>query len=269
MEDVTLQGGPARPVRTWRPMILWSGGIVLALGLTWFTGAVVVPYWQVRSFVKSQTTKMPAWERLGGERRACERLRRYICLPDPLATNRDWAVQLLAQHCDGGADAVTALLHDERTPLETRLAIIDCLGCEWDSEMDKREDWRPEALFRVLSSPSGQVRIAAARGLVPRVPIVRDEGSDRMTDAGLAQLAKDLRAGDSSLRLAAARALHSVAEDLDKISFPEDTRRFRAAAEPTLKAALADPDPAVRAEAAEALKHKLGKATVRWGGPGE
>ena len=40
MPDVAEQ--PAKPVRTWRPMALWSAGILLVLGLLWFIGAVVV-----------------------------------------------------------------------------------------------------------------------------------------------------------------------------------------------------------------------------------
>jgi hypothetical protein len=42
---------PAKPRRTWLPMTLWTAGILLALGLAWFVGAVVVPVWQVRSTV--------------------------------------------------------------------------------------------------------------------------------------------------------------------------------------------------------------------------
>jgi hypothetical protein len=37
---------PVPPLRTWRPMILWSAGIVLVLGLAWFVGAVAVQWWQ-------------------------------------------------------------------------------------------------------------------------------------------------------------------------------------------------------------------------------
>jgi hypothetical protein len=44
---------PAPPLRTWRPMAAWTGAILLALGLAWFVGAVVVPVWQVRSGLKS------------------------------------------------------------------------------------------------------------------------------------------------------------------------------------------------------------------------
>jgi hypothetical protein len=31
---------PAKPLRTWRPMILWTAAILLALGLAWFVAAV-------------------------------------------------------------------------------------------------------------------------------------------------------------------------------------------------------------------------------------
>jgi hypothetical protein len=39
MPEVTDQ--PAKPLRTWRPMVLWTAGILLALGSAWFATAVV------------------------------------------------------------------------------------------------------------------------------------------------------------------------------------------------------------------------------------
>jgi hypothetical protein len=33
-------------------MLLWTAGILLALGLAWFVGAVVVPVWQVHAAIK-------------------------------------------------------------------------------------------------------------------------------------------------------------------------------------------------------------------------
>jgi hypothetical protein len=40
-----------KPPRTWRPMIGWTLGILAALGLAWFVGAVAVPVWRVRQSV--------------------------------------------------------------------------------------------------------------------------------------------------------------------------------------------------------------------------
>ncbi|MBN2130871.1 MAG: hypothetical protein JW741_15320, partial [Sedimentisphaerales bacterium] len=42
---------PPSPRRTWVPMTLWASSILLALGLAWFVGAVVVPVWRVRRCV--------------------------------------------------------------------------------------------------------------------------------------------------------------------------------------------------------------------------
>ncbi len=45
-------GRPASSPRTWRQMVLWTAGILLALGLVWFVGAVMVPYYQGREAAK-------------------------------------------------------------------------------------------------------------------------------------------------------------------------------------------------------------------------
>lgn len=38
MPDVAEQ--PAKPLRTWRPMAVWTAGILLALGLVWFVASI-------------------------------------------------------------------------------------------------------------------------------------------------------------------------------------------------------------------------------------
>jgi hypothetical protein len=43
-----LQG---KPPRTWRPMVLWTTGILLALGVAWFVTTLAVPFLQVRKVV--------------------------------------------------------------------------------------------------------------------------------------------------------------------------------------------------------------------------
>ena len=67
MPDVAEQ--PAKPIRTWRPMVLWIAGILLALGLAWFVGAVVVPVYQTHAVVHKlsirQCNEAYACERLG------------------------------------------------------------------------------------------------------------------------------------------------------------------------------------------------------------
>ncbi len=251
-----------RPVRTWRPMIFWSAGILLALGLAWFVAAVAVPCWRVRIFVKDEPPNgLQNWERLGGERRACERLGRYLCWPDWLAPHKDRAVELLAC-CDGGPERVTAVLCDERAPLASRLAIAESLGRAWDSDMDKGDAWRHEALVKAMKSRIGQLRVAAAGELLGHPELVL-WGSVR--DSALAELLVCLKDGDVLVRREAARALRSLATNIEGLGSSEVGRRFAPTMEPALQAALDDPDPEVRAEAAEALKHKLVKPVKRLG----
>ncbi len=128
MPEVTEQ--PTKPLRTWRPMVFWTAGILLALGLVWFVAAVVVPVWQVRPVLEEmwdgahshavsfQATGEPltdyraaqvfsgeteaadrALARLGGQDRAVGKLRFYLRLPSGLAPHKNMAVVVLG-HCD-------------------------------------------------------------------------------------------------------------------------------------------------------------------------
>ena len=81
---------PARPPRTWRPIALWTAGMLLALGLAWFVGAVVMPVWQTRSFLTSDeeyedgaAINQGRWnlvQRLGGQEKAASKLHLYLRL---------------------------------------------------------------------------------------------------------------------------------------------------------------------------------------------
>ena len=94
-------------------MALWSAGILLALGLAWFIGTVVVPVWQthvVLSRLAPQCDGQSArWavERLGGSERAVHRLALYMRLPPRLTKFRPFAALLLG-YCD--STAVPALV---------------------------------------------------------------------------------------------------------------------------------------------------------------
>jgi hypothetical protein len=88
------------PVRLWRPMVLWTAGILLALGLTWSVGAVLVPILQVRAAIKECAAEgvifyhgsrptfscdpskaAPTILRLGGDESAARKLAFYVQLP--------------------------------------------------------------------------------------------------------------------------------------------------------------------------------------------
>ncbi len=111
---------PAKPLHTWRPMALWSAGILLALGLAWFVGAVAVPVWQVRSglvnvgwFVSGPVDRIPGGDalviKLGGPVPATSKLELYLCMPREFASKRAEAVEVLAEIEPPAKDAIPVL----------------------------------------------------------------------------------------------------------------------------------------------------------------
>jgi hypothetical protein len=107
---------PPRPLRTWRPMAAWTAGMLLALGLAWFVGAVAVPVWQVRREVLTVRPRVPAlgdipplclheawdsWQpgpavdQLGGPDNAVSKLGLYLRLPNMIAPRKDRAAKAL------------------------------------------------------------------------------------------------------------------------------------------------------------------------------
>lgn len=101
-------------------MVLWTAGILLALGLAWFVGAVVVPVWQVRSkmghvqwFVSGPVTKVAGGEEivadLGGQETAARKLTLYLCMPRAVAPNKHYAVVLLRDIGPIAKSAIPAL----------------------------------------------------------------------------------------------------------------------------------------------------------------
>jgi hypothetical protein len=124
------QPNSPKPVRTWRPMILWSAGILVALGFIWFVGAVVVPCLLVRAIavrvadIRTMTTDAGSFwcnqrisldtlnseeavSRLGGGPQAVRMIDLYLRMPDFLAPYKPAAVRLLA-FC--GPPAIPSLL---------------------------------------------------------------------------------------------------------------------------------------------------------------
>jgi hypothetical protein len=110
--EATNQSSPSPPLRTWRPMVLWSAGILLALGLVWFVGAVVVPAWQTRGVIDDYCRKTfgnaqprtppppgyyesPTIEALGGGARAAGQIRVYLSLPAKSSAHVYSAIYLL------------------------------------------------------------------------------------------------------------------------------------------------------------------------------
>lgn len=100
---------PSKPLRTWQPMFLWTAGILLALGLLWFFGALVAPLLQIRAAVYEPLVVIVGDRpvvcqpkgtiaRLGGPEAAARKLRTYLRMPEKLAPNKHVALVVLG-HC--------------------------------------------------------------------------------------------------------------------------------------------------------------------------
>ena len=137
---------PAKPLRTWRPMALWTAGLLLVLGLIWFVAAVVVPVFETRNVVRRcvasayRTRGLPikwdmwqqphaaekqAIDNLGGPQKAVTRLRIFRMAPDWVTeqgaqpdhfhfSNKEWSVLLLGYCGQSGTVELIPMLQDSR-----------------------------------------------------------------------------------------------------------------------------------------------------------
>jgi HEAT repeat protein len=91
-------------------MAAWTAGILLALGLAWFVGAVAVPvvraHLALSSLSRADIAEADVIERLGGRLPACRALSLHLRCPGFDARERGMAAWLL-KYC--GSDAVPPL----------------------------------------------------------------------------------------------------------------------------------------------------------------
>jgi len=153
---------PAPPVRTWRPMALWTAGILLVLGLVLFVCVAAVPFWQARAAVErcrpyDATKAEGEIERLGGPKAAIHKLTVYLRLHGSWAPRRLVAAAILGQ-C--GTDAVPELLRllKDRDYYVVQSA-VDGLWAIKDPDA-------VPALLPLLKDPDYVVRRAAAKCLL-------------------------------------------------------------------------------------------------------
>jgi len=128
MPEAGDQPAAAKPLRTWRPMALWTAGLLLVLGFIWFATAVMAPVWQVRAVLQhypgetgselcpiDHAQVVSDLERLGGARTAVGKIRLYLQMPRAIADKKQVAVLMLPS-CDSDTTAaipiITALTRD-------------------------------------------------------------------------------------------------------------------------------------------------------------
>ena len=131
MPEPAEQPSPAKPPRTWRPMVGWTLGILAALGLCWFVGAVLVPVWGVRAVLVSASdmTTEPGEnviESLGGSQDAARRLGLYLRLPGFLVPHRRLAASILGQ-CGHYACSELARCSEDQD-CDVRREAVEALG---------------------------------------------------------------------------------------------------------------------------------------------
>jgi hypothetical protein len=120
---------PAGRFRNLRGAVLWAAGMLLALGLTWFSAAVVAPFLQARSALDayvvddSKLDSHQAYWRMGGPEPAIRKLSVYLRMPRSLAPHRGAATSLLGECGEDAVPVLTPLLSDEGVRTEAAAAL--------------------------------------------------------------------------------------------------------------------------------------------------
>jgi hypothetical protein len=198
------------PVRTWRPMILWSAGILPALSLAWFVAAVVVPVWQVRSIVTSgeeaedsagaYTMMTQDIERLGGKEQAAMRFGFYLRLPDWIAPQKPGAA-LLLEGCGQAGIPPLAVCLDTRDP-DLRQATVQSLRMIALNEQCARNFEATTSAARLLTGTLDSGDRSEVLNVISTL-----EQLGRAADCARPELEKLLKHPDKEVRDAAAAAL--------------------------------------------------------------
>mgnify|MGYP000889834816 FL=1 len=250
----------SKPPRTWRPMVLWTAGILLALALAWFVGAVAVPLLKTRNCLEEHSgIKMGpqrAIDMLGGPQEAVRGLAIYYRAPKFLAPHRTEAIRLLGYCCEEGRQvAALAVL---RSALQSE--DDDVRNCAAESLVMRDEPEIRQEVIRVLqlmcqnsdyrtcrsaAFAFGRIRPVDQRAVALLADIVRIAAPDDVTGC---------TTGDYSFdQWLALRALGEMG-------------RAGVAATQAVEEALKSSHPVIRTAAAEALKTIAGEPTSAPGG---
>ena len=250
-----------KPLRTWRPMVLWTAGILLALGLAWFIGAVAVPVWRARvaiaAYCERQLPCSELLKRMGGEAALARKLALYRRMPTWVAPHKydPNCIRLFGACGRHGMPHLIAVVRGERGP--ARLGAIKALAYELPPSVEAapalaealEEDWEPVHIYALVALE----RIGPAAGCAVQA------------------LEREMVTGNrASCPVEAAWALWSIAPDrlVDPLQDPDPAIRVRTVwrikdvttlsknkrALEVLQAAAVGRDPVVRSAAAEALK---------------
>ena len=274
----TTKDVPAvKPPRIWRPMLLSTLGILAALALAWFIGAVVLPVWQVHRALSGLAAnslraaslyntwgdadgeRKRAVAALGGDRQALGKLRLYLSLPKRLAPAREPAVFLVPCCGEQGLPFLDELSRRPDTKLLAFCALslsgrpalpILKRGLDSDDPTTRRlavcaidelsltTPERAELLVSALPDASWQVRAIAVNGLCRGLGPHAKQPEPALIEA----LASECAAVRSGAAVALAASMPRWWD-----------QEFKAQLLPTVRPLLADPDRKVRLAAAATL----------------
>jgi hypothetical protein len=174
----TPESQPAGTKRWLAPMVLWTAGLLLVLGLVWLVAAVGMPWWQVRTEVHDavlSTTRLPIdcsaghdthVSRLGGEASAAHKLAVYLRLPSFMTEERAWVASLLGYCGQPAVPGLIQTLSDKEVQVRYRAAgALARIGR--DSEpaipaLEKMLQDEDESLRRVAAAAMKKIRGEAA-----------------------------------------------------------------------------------------------------------
>lgn len=131
--------------RTWRPMALWSAGLLLVLGLFGFAALIAAPLIQVTSELdrclcawdSRRDSSKEAIVRLGGTGEAARKITLFLKMPDWVTDSKrvaddssreDHAIFMLGLCGRPGAEVLTPMLHSKHPRIRclALMAIQDC-----------------------------------------------------------------------------------------------------------------------------------------------
>jgi hypothetical protein len=174
-------------------MVFWSVGLVVALGLVCLAVQTAFTVIQTRAVVHGQWPRGEAVGRLGGPRRAAERLALYARLPGVKSAHRQIAVGLLSECGTSGVPALIGFLVDG-DPI-VQLSAVDALA-----RIGPEAAEAGPALARLLAGPDPWIGALAATAL----------GRTGPAEVAIPELTRALASTDARLRSAASEALKKI-----------------------------------------------------------
>jgi hypothetical protein len=241
---------PAPPLRTWRPIVLWSALILVAAGLLTASAYLLPPYAAVRREVDVhiilENQAPQAIERLGGPEEGARKLGIYLRLPERMPGRTRNATYLLGFCGAAGAAELDARLGRSfsgdyaayHLAMSENPMAIECIerlvrqyenpaaltalgqnGSRWVFDFLLEELWRGSATHRVAVIET-LVRLPATRADEPVQP--GDDRSRRCRELG--EALDDLldREVDPQVRLAARKALRTLRGNYKARNLPPD-----------------------------------------------